>query len=226
MIVLDLCVQVRSQSIAEPIRTIAGELLGVELLTRLDSSFDVECFISRLSESSKRQLLLHQLRKVQAKSAFFLAHDLVCGINIDFDMAGIIIKDMEVSTVLDSLSFVRLEVSEHFPNLSDGFKNPLLKVLSQNYRLWLDDIGAGNANLEALQSGVFECVKIDKQFYWENSTSIMWPIIIKNISQYCDQIIVEGVETQHQLSTLGEGITGIQGYLYKSVSFSNVENLI
>ena len=183
---LDLCVQVRSQSIAEPIRTITGELLGVELLTRLDSSFDVEGFISRLSEGSKRQLLLHQLRKVQAKSAFFIDHGLVCSINIDFDMAGIIIKDMEVSTVLDSLSFVRLEISENFPNLSDGFKNPLLKVLSQNYRLWLDDIGAGNANLEALQSGVFECVKIDKQFYWENSTSIMWPIIIKNISQYCD----------------------------------------
>ncbi|WP_421670325.1 EAL domain-containing protein [Rahnella sp. EDr1-12] len=229
---LKLCIAVETYSIAEPITSTKGKLLGVELLTRIDtggiteSEFDMEYFIARLTEDSKRSLLLSQLEEVQAKAQFFIEYRLLCSINIDFDMAQIILKDTEVSTLLGALPFVRLEISERFPNLSDGMKNPLLKELSQRYPLWLDDLGAGNANLEALQSGVFECVKVDKRFYWNNCNSLMWPIIIKNISQYCDQIIIEGVENQHQLSKISQGITGIQGYIYKSVPFSKVETLI
>lgn len=229
---LKLCIAVQTHSIAEPITCINGKLIGVELLTRIDtggiteSEFDMEYFIARLTEDSKRSLLLSQLDEVLATAPFFIEYRLVCSINIDFDMARIILKDTEVSTLLGALPFIRLEISERFPNLSDGIKNPLLKELSQRYPLWLDALGAGHANMEAVQTGMFQCVKVDKKFYWNNCNSLMWPIIIRNINQYCDQIIIEGVENQHQLSSLGEGITGIQGYLYKSVSFSNVENLI
>lgn len=229
---LRLCIAVETYSIAEPITSNKGKLLGVELLTRIDtggiteSEFDMEYFIARLTEDSKRSLLLSQLEEVQVKAQFFIEYRLVCSINIDFDMAGIILKDTEVSTLLGALPFVRLEISERFPNLSDGMKNPLLKELSQRYPLWLDDLGAGHANMEAVQTGMFQCVKVDKKFYWNNCNSLMWPIIIKNISQYCDQIIIEGVENQHQLSKISKGITGIQGYIYKSAPFSKVETLI
>lgn len=229
---LKLCIAVQTHSIAEPITSTNGKLLGVELITRIDtggiteSEFEMDYFIARLTEDSKRSLLLSQLEEVQAKAQFFIEYGLVCSINIDFDMAGIIIKDTEVSTLLGALPFVRLEISERFPNLSDGMKNPLLKELSERYPLWLDDLGAGHANMEAVQTGMFQCVKVDKKFYWNNCNSLMWPIIIRNINQYCEQIIIEGVQNQHQLTKIGEGITGIQGYLFKSVPFSKVETLI
>lgn len=229
---LKLCIAVETHSIAEPITRKDGKLLGVEMLTRLDTggliegSLDIECFIGRLLEDSKRQLLLYQLEQVRDKASFFMEHGLICSINIDFTMAGIILKDKEVSTLLAVLPFVRLEISERFPNLSDGMKNPLLRALCERYTLWLDDLGAGHANMEAVQTGMFTCIKVDKKFYWSNRDSLMWPIIIRNISEHCEQIIIEGVENHNQLSKIGEGITGVQGYIYKSVPFSKVETLI
>lgn len=229
---LKLCIAVETHLIAEPITSTDGKLLGVELLTRIDtggiteSTFEMKYFIARLTEDSKRSLLLSQLDEVQTKAQFFIKYGLVCSINIDFDMAGIIIKDTEVSTLLGRLPFVRLEISERFPNLSDGMKNPLLNELSQRYLLWLDGLGAGYANMEAVQTGMFKCVKVDKKFYWNNRNSLMWPVIVRNISEHCEQIIIEGVENHNQLSKIGEGITGVQGYLYKSVPFTKVETLI
>lgn len=77
---LKLCIAVQTHSIAEPITSTNGKLLGVELLTRIDtggiteSTFEMEHFIARLTEDSKRSLLLSQLEDVQAKAQFFIEY--------------------------------------------------------------------------------------------------------------------------------------------------------
>jgi len=229
---LKLSFEVQTHSIAEPITTTDGKLLGVEMLTRLEAgglltkgAFNMQYFMDGLLEESKRLLLMDQIQQIKGKAEFFIKRGLVCSINVDFHMAVIILKDSAVSTLLDELPFIRLEISEQFPNLSDGLKNPLLRALGKRYVLWLDDLGSGHANMEAVQSGIFECIKVDKQFYWKNSKLLIWPNIIRTISNYCESIIIEGVETTEQRSTMVEGIAGIQGYIYKSVPFAKIERL-
>lgn len=228
---LKLCIDVSCTITAEPIVTCDGQLLGVELLTRVDTggliegSLDMERFISKLELESKKTLLKYQLEKVESKKKFFLLSGLICSINIDFDIANMIIKDEDLGNKLKSLPFVRLEISEKFPNLADGLNNTLIQKLHQEYILWLDDLGSGNSDIQAVKTGVFEYIKIDKKFYWAKSSSYEWPIIIKSIKQYCHNIIVEGVENHNQLKKIGRDVTGIQGYIFESVEFSDIESL-
>ncbi|MGC6388842.1 EAL domain-containing protein [Ewingella sp. S1.OA.A_B6] len=228
-----LCFSIDCEYVAEPIVCRNGSLLGVEVLTRfstrgmLEGKLDAAKFIIGMKVDSKRQLLLSQLHEIKNQAAFFLRSGLVCSINIDFDMAGIILKNQQVIALLNVLPFVRLEISENFPNLSDGIRNPLLKTLGGLYHLWLDDLGAGNSNMEAVQAGCFECVKIDKNFFWEHGHSRMFPILIRKLSLYTKQIIVEGVESEQQLKRLKQHpITGTQGYLNKAVPLCEMQTLL
>ncbi|KAA9001047.1 EAL domain-containing protein [Affinibrenneria salicis] len=231
---LKLRFSILCEYIAEPIRELDGKLLGVEVLTRFNTGsftqgrIDAEYFVSRLIVDTKRRLLTSQLQEIGRKAAFFIRYRLLCSVNIDFDMASIILDNQEVRDLLDNLPFVRLEISERFPNLDAGMKNPTLKALKERYGcLWLDDLGVGNANYEAVQSCCFETVKIDKSFFWHHCNTQMWPAILHNIGLYCDRIIIEGVESYDHLAQMHEqGNIGIQGFLYKGVPLSLVETLI
>lgn len=228
---LTLCFSCTDELVAEPIKSITGALLGVEVLTR----FNADCFTDTVSgvmsarsirgREAKRPLLFYLLNKIEAKSDFFLSEGLVCAINIDFDMAGLLVMEPELSDRLNKLPFIRFQVSERFPNLSHASNNPLLKEFGERYHLWLADLGAGGTNLEAVQSGLFKCVKVDKYFYQSYRNSLLLPVMINRVHRYCDQIIVTGVEDLSQLGNIERGITGIQGDVYKSVPFCGVETL-
>jgi EAL domain-containing protein (putative c-di-GMP-specific phosphodiesterase class I) len=230
---LNFSIRVSCEYICEPIYRVNGQLLGVELLTRFSSNdtsneqLNSASFIKELSIENKRKLMLNQLHEIGKKSHLFKKHNLLCSINIDFTMAKLLVMDNAIKTVLDKYDFIRLEVSERFPNISNGLKNPLLSELHERYHLWLDDLGAGHANVEALQAGLFELIKIDRNFYWGNTRSMMWPITVEKISELCSQIIIVGIENPLQLNLLSSlGITGVQGYLYKSVALDDINTLL
>lgn len=104
----------------------------------------------------------------------------------------------------------------------------MLKSLSQGVNgLWLDDLGAGNSNVVSLIEGYFEVVKIDRIFFNEQVKKPTFYELIVLIKKYCDKIVIEGIEDRKSIEILREvGIWGLQGYLFKSIPFENVDSLV
>ncbi|HCI6795738.1 TPA: EAL domain-containing protein [Klebsiella quasipneumoniae subsp. quasipneumoniae] len=209
-----------------------GKLLGCELLTRFHSEdlpvLNTKYYIMAMDAEGKRELLIRQLQAIEVHASWFRDNRLYCTVNIDTMQARLCVFDREVIQLLDKLDYVRLEISENFVGLEQGINHPILKtLLNVGYRLFLDDLGSGRANVAALTTGCYEAVKIDRAFYRQEVQKPTFTLLIKNIMQYCPYVIVEGVEQRQELPILREaGITAIQGYLYRSVPFDKVNTLL
>ena len=218
--------------IAEPIVSIDEKLLGVELLTRFISPdgrpLHPEFVISSWDLDRKRLFLYEQCGNIAIKQTWFERKNLFCTLNIDQQMAFLIRHDYILRQTFESMPFIKLELSENFPGLDKGLKSPLLKSLSQGVNgLWLDDLGAGNSNVVSLIEGYFEVVKIDRIFFNEQVKKPTFYELIVLIKKYCDKIVIEGIEDRKSMEILREvGIWGLQGYLFKSIPFENVDSLV
>ena len=218
---------------AEPVMSTDGKLLGVELLTKFHHAdmpvLDSKYYILAMPIEQKRQLLIQQLTEIQISASWFRDYGLFCSLNVDRHQARLCAYDRELVEWLAGLSdFVRIEISEDFEGLEYGINEPLLKKLIANGNdLFLDDLGAGRANLAALTTGCYHTIKLDKAFYRHEVQKPTFSTLIKNIKRYCDRIIVEGVEEKGELGILKEAdVWGVQGYLYRSVPLSKVQTLL
>ena len=218
--------------IADPIVSIDERLLGVELLTRFIASdgrpLHPEFVISSWDLDRKRLFLYEQCGNIATMQTWFERKNLFCTLNIDQKMAFLIRHDYILRQTFESMPFIKLELSEHFLGLDKGLKSPLLKSLSQGVNgLWLDDLGAGNANVVSLIEGYFEVVKIDRIFFNEQVKKPTFNQLIASIKKHCGKVIIEGIENREHLGILREvGVWGLQGYLFKSVPFKNVDLLL
>ena len=185
--------------IADPIVSIDERLLGVELLTRFIASdgrpLHPEFVISSWDLDRKRLFLYEQCGNIATMQTWFERKNLFCTLNIDQKMAFLIRHDYILRQTFESMPFIKLELSEHFPGLDKGLKSPLLKSLSQGVNgLWLDDLGAGNANVVSLIEGYFEVVKIDRIFFNEQVKKPTFNQLIASIKKHCGKVIIEGIE--------------------------------
>ncbi|MCF2265063.1 EAL domain-containing protein [Enterobacter hormaechei subsp. xiangfangensis] len=218
--------------IAEPIMTTSGQLIGCELLTRFHREdlpvLNSKYFIMAMDAEGKRELLTRQLQAIEVRAAWFRDNRLFCTVNIDTVQARLCVFDTDVTRLLDKLEFVRLEISEDFEGLELGIEHPVLStLLNVGYRLFLDDLGSGRANVAALTTGCYEAVKIDRAFYREEEHKPTFNVLMKNILKYCPYVIVEGVVQRQELPVLRDaGVTAVQGYLYRSVPFDKIHNLL
>ncbi|WP_263458493.1 EAL domain-containing protein [Brenneria tiliae] len=211
----------------EPIYSCRNRLFAMELLTRFnDQGLYSEKYIQQMSSSEKQALLVDQLESITTKQCYFIDNDILLSVNVDFAMAMFLSRDSYIRNLLDNLPFIRLEISENFPNLSDGLRNPLLAKLYERYLLWLDDFGSGNANIYALSQSTFSYVKVDKHFYWEmirNGKEYTLPVLISNIKKYCQGVIIEGVQNNAEYFLLKNcDIDGMQGHIYPSYRLDNL----
>lgn len=218
--------------VAEPIMTTSGQLIGCELLTRFHCEdlpvLNSKYFIMAMTVEGKKELLKQQLETVEVHASWFREHRLFCTVNVDTVQARLCVFDRDIIQLLDKLDFMRLEISENFEGLELGINHPVLKtLLNVGYRLFLDDLGSGRANVAALTTGCYEAVKIDRAFYREEVQKPTFNVLMKNIMKYCPYVIVEGVEQRQELRVLrNAGVTAVQGYLYRSVPFDKIHNLI
>lgn len=218
--------------IAEPIMTTSGQLVGCELLTRFHRHdlpvLNSKYFIMAMSVEAKKELLKRQLQAIELRASWFRDHRLFCTVNVDTVQARLCMFDTDVTRILDKLEFVRLEISEDFEGLELGIEHPVLStLLNVGYRLFLDDLGSGRANVAALTTGCYEAVKIDRAFYREEVQKPTFNVLMKNIMKYCPYVIVEGVEQRQELPVLRDaGVTAVQGYLYRSIPFHKVNSLL
>ncbi|WP_186379317.1 EAL domain-containing protein [Yersinia massiliensis] len=224
---MKLNIEVNCSYVCEPIHKQDGSLLAVELLSRfsaksVDLSMDVEQFIRELGVEGKTKLFHDQLRAVKTYSEWFIANNVLLSINIDFDLASVIVSDDSTRRMMDEMPFLRLEIMETFSNLSDGMNNPLIRELAGRYPLWLDDLGSGGSTLNAVTANIFEYVKIDKHFFWQHNKHT-FPILINNIKKYCLGVIVVGVENQDESAQLkGSNIDAMQGYLFHPLTLDEL----
>lgn len=218
--------------IAEPVMTTSGQLVGCELLTRFHCEdlpvLNSKYFIMAMTVEGKKELLKQQLETVDFHASWCREHRLFCTVNVDTVQARLCVFDREIIQLLDKMDFIWLEISENFEGLELGINHPVLKtLLNVGYRLFLDDLGSGRANVAALITGCYEAVKLDRAFYHQEVQKPTFNVLMKNIMKYCPYVIVEGVEQQQELPVLRDaGVTAVQGYLYRSVNFSKVTSLL
>jgi len=195
---------------AQPIHTTDGRLLGVEVLTKFEQSglyqvINPKYYIKSLPIEAKRQLLIDQLLTIEEYSQWFRLNSQFCTVNINYDMAELLLNDSWLKNIIIQLPFVRFEISEDFEGLNEGMSNPVLKGLVENLNvLWLDDLGAGKANMQAVTTQVYEVVKLDRKFYRQEAEKPTFSTLIANIRRYCDRVVVEGVEYIEELPILLE----------------------
>ncbi|ELY6319193.1 EAL domain-containing protein [Cronobacter turicensis] len=212
--------------------TTSGQLIGCELLTRFHREdlpvLNSKYFIMAMTVEGKKELLKQQLEAVEVYAAWFRDNRLFCTVNVDTVQARLCVFDRDIIQLLDKLEFVRLEISEDFEGLEKGIEHPILRtLLNVGYRLFLDDLGSGQANVAALTTGCYEAVKLDRAFYRQEVQKPTFNVLMKNIMKYCPYVIVEGVEQRQELPVLRDaGVTAVQGYLYRSVPFHKVNSLL
>lgn len=212
--------------VIEPIVNKNRELFAVEVLTRFATPGGPLLHISKMPITLKKELLIAQLIQIVNKRIFFEENNILCSVNIDTDMATILIKDPEVSGIISTCHFIRLEIYESFDGIADGFRNPLLKALHGMHPLWLDDFGSGSSCMISLQSGLYERVKIDKAYFWEYYHHPEMKTLVKKLGAVTQGVIIEGVERDDHLEIFSDKKVLYQGYLFKQVQLDCIENLL
>ncbi|MBB3306528.1 MULTISPECIES: EAL domain-containing protein [unclassified Enterobacter] len=219
--------QPKTVFLLEPVYDLSGQVIARELLTRLADDADINNkrnperdvgFFSQLSADVKWQLFLHQIEKlIQLYQKGF---DQIVSVNVDRDIVASIFKDAEIQEKLAQLTLLRLEISAFFTARFNSADLLILKGVAKvtPAPLWLDDFGPGYSNLSMFDSGIFEIVKIDKEFFWQFGDGRTFDILLDHLNELCNGVIVEGVENQQQVNLLAhKPIYGMQGYLWQSV---------
>lgn len=219
--------QPKTVFLLEPVYDLSGQVIARELLTRLADDADINNkrnperdvgFFSQLSADVKWQLFLHQIEKlIQLYQKGF---DQIVSVNVDRDIVASIFKDAEIQEKLAQLTLLRLEISAFFTARFNSADLLILKGVAKvtPAPLWLDDFGPGYSNLSMFDSGIFEIVKIDKEFFWQFGNGRTFDILLNHLNELCNGVIVEGVENQQLVNLLAhKPIYGMQGYLWQSV---------
>ena len=214
------------QFITEPIVNKNREIFAVEVLTRFATPGAPLSHISKMPITLKRELLAAQLIQITNKRFFFEENNILCSVNIDADMASILVTDPEVSRIISTSPFIRLEIYESFHGIVDGFRNPLLKALHSMHPLWLDDFGSGSSNVMSLQSGLYERVKIDKTYFWKYYHYPEMKTLVKKLEAFTQGVIIEGVEQEDHLEIFSDTKVLYQGYLFKNVPLNKIEDIL
>lgn len=183
--------------------------------------------LDSLSTAQREEMLIHQLLSLESMSALLHQRQWLCSITLDFALAQRVTESAFIRHALQHLPFLRLSLSEAFPNLHDGGDNPLIRTLSEQLNiLWLSDLGAGYANLNAVQSHIFEAVRLDRRFFAENAHKSMFVVLLRQIMQMTSRLIVDGVENEAQRAMLEQqGVWALQNYLYAPLPLSKIADL-
>lgn len=217
--------EIRANFVLEPIMSLSGHMIGGEVLTKFSKN---DIYLNEndfpfynLKVEKKEEILHEQIEMVSELERSNKNANLIFAINIDCDQLYLIFNSSELMLKISSLNFIRLELSEliHFDDLRTL---SMLEMLRTSATLWLDDFGSEHASLATLETGLFEGVKIAKEFFWRNFRNPAYPGDLQILSNYCEEIIVEGVSTPKHVEFLNNlSITGMQGWLWEAVKLKS-----
>lgn len=130
------------------------------------------------------------LKDIEDKRQYFMDNDLLLIIPVDFHQASVLTHEQ------NELPFLRLMITDDFPNLSDGIRNRLLFELSERYKLWLGNLGSNaSTNLAAVLQGCYDGLVLDEAFTDVNRDKPIFQTVLNEMSKYCNHLIVPGINT-------------------------------
>ena len=168
--------------------------------------------------TEKRAYLIDLMHFISNEEEFFFENKLFCSLNIDQSTALILRHDAYIQVLIKSMPYLKLLIFE-------GLSNSVLKSLSHGSNtLFLHCLGIDN--LKSDISKFYEAVKIDESYFRTQFYRNSFPVLLKDIMNYCPRIIVSGVFDTELLQYLRDwGVWGVQGDLYESVLLQDVGTL-
>ena len=117
-------------------------------------------------------------------------------------------------------SYLELELTESALQENNAYMFSILKELhNMGFKISMDDFGSGLSSLNLLRTIPFDVVKLDKDFFHQETSTERERIVITNIVKMAQElhmkIVSEGVETKEQAAFLRSIHCDMaQGYLY------------
>ncbi|VEB96281.1 Uncharacterised protein [Cedecea lapagei] len=185
---------------ALPISTLDGQLLGVELETRVEVN---GCRLL-MTHGMKESVFSHPLREAQTswlkkKAAWFTDNNLFCVIKA------------EPGSLEYSAPFIKYFSSNSDEHASSEF--------------WVDEMGARSSSPLSLFAEGCEVVRFNKAFTEQNIDRIIFPVLLDNVRRHCDKIIVPVYQRQYHTMLKKAGVWAVQGQC-RPVHFSHCELLL
>ena len=121
-----------------PVYSLAGQLTAVELITQFvhDSApitLPQDLLLPQLDDAQQLRLLQSQLLLLEKYRDFFTRHQITALVRIDDSMALTLLNSEFLLRKFKQLSFIVLDISETFPQLSQGKMQPLLVALQREF---------------------------------------------------------------------------------------------
>ncbi len=225
-----------SSYLCQPIYSGKGKLLAVELICRFASTdskliMPTELVLNLLNTQQLSLFLAEQAAWALEHALWFESNHVTLNISIEEKLANIIIEDAEIRDGLKACSFLHLSINESFPQLSEGKRNSQLTALKNEFTLWLDGFGSGNANMAAVFDQVFSWVKLDRSLFQElyegENFTIILPSLIRNINRFCRNIVIDGLDSAEYFDALNKSeVQGMKGQLWPGVEPRELDNLL
>lgn len=89
-----------------------------------------------------------------------------------------------------------MEINENFHEFIAGRELTALSTLAALCPVWLDDFGRGRTSFPLLERFRFDCVKVDKDYFWDKENDPALPGLLQSIHTLTGHVIVEGIETE------------------------------
>ncbi len=144
---------------------------------------------STLTESDKLALFT---RQIELLSVFDFSVSIISrSLNIDDLLSHFILTDRYLCDFLRSCKNIALEINENFHEFIAGRELTALSTLAALCPVWLDDFGRGRTTFRLLERFRFDCVKVDKDYFWDKENDPALPGLLQAIHTLTGHVIVE-----------------------------------
>lgn len=225
-----------SSTVFYPTYRLDGRLLSVTLQLHFHQisanvSIPQELVLLQLDDEQRLSLLQKKLQVAEKISPFLLEHQINVIIAVDEWMAQAIVDSEFLQHKVAAIAALELEMTEQFAGINSGIENALLKKLHQITPLALANYGAGKANSKAVYDSLFQRIAIDKGFIQQQMGKLSFKpffnAIVTNIRPYCQQLVVQGVDSAEMMQTIRQfEVDGITSILFPTVSEDTLPTLI
>ncbi|SLM63652.1 MULTISPECIES: EAL domain-containing protein [Dickeya] len=235
---IQLGVDYDSEYFFSPVYLLDSRLLAMEMVGRFHSvrgqlSMPQALMLGLLTRQQKLMLLREQLSLLQDNAAWFSQHRVMVLLKLDHTLADFLINDALLAQAFRALSFLQIEVNEHFQDISAGRDNVRLKKLSQSFHLWLDNFGSGHINMKPFYDGMIASVKIEASFINKllarpASVSIINPML-QVMKKHCPSLLIvaKGIDDMDAFEKIHElNVDAVQGQLWPPLSPDALDNAL
>ncbi|POP47240.1 EAL domain-containing protein [Superficieibacter electus] len=226
----------RSDLLFLPARNGSGELAGLEVIAtfsadRADVRFPVELLTHHLSSEQELCLFREKLELLATCQIFFIQQHLLAWIAITPVIVDALLTDAEFASLIERFPFLELTLNENYPGLDSLTETHPLVALSKRYPLVLANFGAGDTNMNAVFSGLFKRVALDKNFVQRQLSGIAFEPFMRalfaQISPFCESVMIAGIDSEEMRQhATAFPFSAMQGALWPMVNKAQVTSLV